>query len=62
MVFIPSFHCASSGGGIGKWSFMGCVDELSCLVLGREGWTWLMRGRCTLALMPSCSKKACAML
>ena len=54
MVFISSFHCAtSSGGGIVKWIFMGCVDELSCLVLGRGGWMWCMRGRCTLALMHS---------
>ena len=62
MVFISSFHCASSGGGIGKWNFMGCVDELSCLVLGRGVWMWCMRGRCTLALMPSWSKKACEIL
>ena len=38
MLFILSFHCASSGGGIGKLNFTGCVDELSCLVLGRGGW------------------------
>ena len=37
MLFISSFHCASSGGGIGKWNFMGVVVELSCLVLGRGG-------------------------
>ena len=41
MLFISSFHCASSGGGIGKWNFMGCVGELSCLVLGMGGWMWL---------------------
>ncbi len=41
IVFISSFHCVSSGGGIGKCKlkFMGYVDELSCLVLGREDWT-----------------------
>ncbi len=53
MLLIFSFHCASSGGGIGKWNYMGCVDVLSCLVLGMEGCMWCMRGRCTLALMPS---------
>ena len=63
MLFIFSFHCASSGGGIGKWmNFMGYVDELSCLVLGGGGCMWCIRGRCTLALMPSWSKNACAML
>ena len=37
IVFISSFHCAVSGFGIGKQYFMGCVDELSCLVVGRGG-------------------------
>ncbi len=62
MVFIYSFHCANSGGGIGKLNFMGCVDELSCLVLGKGGRMWCMRGRCTLALTPSWSKNACVLL
>ena len=62
MVFISSFYCASSGGETGTWNCMGCVDELSCLVLGRGGRMWCMRGRCTLALMPSWSKNAWAML
>ena len=53
IVFIFSFHCDSSGGGIGKWNFMGCIDELSCFVLERGGWMWCMRGRYTVALMPS---------
>ncbi len=62
MVFISSFYCVSRGGGIGKWNFMGCLEELSCLALGRGGWMWCMRGRWTLDLMPSRSKNACAML
>ena len=37
MLSISSFHCASSGGVIGKWNLMGFVVELSCLVLGRGG-------------------------
>ena len=53
IVFVYSFHCDSCCCGIAKWNFMGCVDEMSCLVVGREVWMWYMRGRCTLALMPS---------
>ncbi len=36
MVLISSFHYASSGGRNRKFNFMGCIDELSCLILGGE--------------------------
>ncbi len=61
-VFISSFYRVRSVCGIGKWNFMGCGDKLSCVVVWGGGWMWCKIGRCTLVMMPSLSKNACAML
>ncbi len=61
-LFIISFHCVKSVCGIGKLNFLGCEDELFCVVVWGGGWMWCIRGRCTLIMMPLWSKNACAML
>ncbi len=59
---IVSFHCVRRCCGMGKWNRMGWEEEVSVLGLGVGSWMWCLSGRCTLALMPSWSTKACEIL